>query len=151
MADDKIKVRLTVYCDRLCIETQEPFFEETDYWHPINDARIGCVLENTKERLGASQEAIEWLRAVKRSGDAIGDVDWSRTKNGAAFSWMGGVKHIASPGAEGSRTFEVMPDECVIIPNDVPEGAKDFIDFESVKESIKTPILYNGPMVKKEE
>lgn len=130
MADENkgLKVKLTVHRDVLVIETIDP---ETAYpgWTPIGPGRIGCVLEGTKAALGASDEALAWLRGVKRSGDAIGDVDWfDAGAKGKVFAWLGGPFATKRRGADGSRTHTVFPDDCVVIPNDVPADARAAID-----------------------
>ena len=128
-AEDKLKVKLTVHRDVLVIETISP--EEEDYpgWTPIGPGKIGCVIANTRKALGVSEEALEWLRGVQRSNDAIGDVDWWACNDGTkAFAWLGGVYSVKSRNSEGSRMYEVFPDDCVRIPNTPPQEARDAVD-----------------------
>lgn len=128
-AEDNVKVRLTVHRDVLVIETVSP--GETNYpgWTPIGPGKIGCVIANTKIALGASEEALAWLRGVKKSRDDIGDVDWFACADGTkAFGWLGGVYSIKDRKTEGSRSYEVFPDDCVRITNNTPAEAKAAVD-----------------------
>jgi len=85
---------------------------------------------NTTNHLGVSEEALEWLKKVNRSNDAIGDVDWFKSNaQGYCFAWIGGSKSLFVAGIEGSRHYEVpVPGGYVVIPNDAPEGARKFLD-----------------------
>lgn len=128
-AEDNVKVRLTVHRDVLVIETVSP--GETNYpgWTPIGPGKIGCVIANTKVALGASEEALAWLRGVKKSRDDIGDVDWFACVDGTkAFGWLGGLYSIKDRKAEGSRSYEVFPDDCVRIANQPPIEATRAVD-----------------------
>lgn len=127
--EDNVKVRLTVYQDTLVIETVSP--GETNYpgWTPIGPGKIGCVIANTKVSLGASEEALAWLRGVKKSRDDIGDVDWFACADGnKAFGWLGGVYSIKGRDAVGSRSYDVFPDDCVRIANVTPAEARAAVD-----------------------
>jgi hypothetical protein len=125
---DKLKVKVCAYKGYLVIEVLHPESPQEN-WHPIGPGRIGCVLADSKTMLGVSAEALEFLRKVPRSHDAIGDVDWWACDNGRkAFSWIGGVKAIFGSNAEGSRKFTMYPDDCIGIPNVVPEEARAYID-----------------------
>lgn len=124
-----MKVKLTVFSDVLVIETVEPENENYPGWVPVGPGKIGCVLCDTKRGLGASQEALDWLKGVKRSHDDIGDVDWFAVNDGTkAFGWIGGLCSLKSRGCDGSRSFQVFPEDCTIIPNDVPDEAKKAIE-----------------------
>jgi hypothetical protein len=123
-----MKVKLTVHRDVLVIETVEPENENYPGWVPVGPGKIGCVLCDTKRGLGASKEALNWLQRVQRSHDDIGDVDWFACDNGTkAFGWIGGLCSLKDRDAMGSRTFQVFPEDCTVIPNDVPEEAKKVI------------------------
>ena len=127
-----VKVKLTEYKDRLVIETVDPEKEDYPGWTPIGPGRFGCVLAGSKTGLGASEEALAWLRGVKRGRDAIGDIDWFACNDDRkAFAWFGGFFRIVGRDAEGSRSYAVFADDCVSIPNDVPEGARDAIDAKA--------------------
>lgn len=126
-----VKVRLTVYKDKLVIETVDP---EKPYpgWTPHGEGNVGCMIQDTKNALGASREALEWLKAVKRSGDAIGEVMWIACSDGTkAFGWLGGVYRIGARGIDSCRKTQVYETECVIIPNESPKEAKEHIDATS--------------------
>lgn len=128
-AEETVKVRLTVYRDVLVIETVSP--EETNYpgWVPIGPGTIGCVITNTKVSLGASEEALTWLQGVGKSRDDIGDLDWFPCGDGTkAFGWIGGVYSMKGRACEGSRSYEVFPDDCVRIANDPPIEATRVVD-----------------------
>ncbi len=124
-----VKVKLTVYRDVLVIETVSP--EDANYpgWTPIGPGKIGCVIANTKTALGVSEEALAWLKDVKRSRDDVGDVDWFACGDGnKAFGWLGGLYSVKNRQAEGSRSYEVFPDDCVRIANEPPVEAKAAVD-----------------------
>ena len=123
-----VKVRLTAHRGVLVITTVDPDAPHPG-WVPIGPGKIGCVLVDTRASLGASAEAIEWLRGVPRSHDAIGDVDWlDYGAKSKVFSWLGGPLALKRRGADGSRNHTVYADDCVTIPNDVPDEARAAID-----------------------
>jgi hypothetical protein len=82
------------------------------------------------EQYRISEEALKLLEKVKRGRDSIGDLDWWECDDGKkAFGWLGGFCRIINPDdVEGSRNYKIFKDDCVIIPNDVPFGAKDVLD-----------------------
>jgi hypothetical protein len=124
-----MKAKVTAYKGILVIEAQEPEKPDPD-WVPIGPGKIGCVLCNTKKNLGVSEEALALLALVKRSRDAIGDVDWWAADDGTkVFGWLGGFCRILRPTEiEGSRDYTVFREDCIVIPNDVPEEARKAID-----------------------
>lgn len=127
--EDNVKVRLTVHRDVLVIETVSPDDANYPGWVPVGPGKIGCIIMNTKVALGASEEALAWLRGVKRSRDDIGDVDWFACGDGnKAFGWLGGLYSVKNRQAEGSRSYEVFPDDCVRIANEPPVEAKAAVD-----------------------
>ena len=121
------KVKLTSHGDYLIIETVDPGKKHPDFV-PAGGGRIGCVIMDTAKNVGASQEAIEWLRRVSRNHDDIGDVDSFKAGEKWVFGWLGGVmnlKNIAD-GLSGSRTFTAdFPH--VKIRNDSPKAALEAI------------------------
>lgn len=124
-----VKVKITVHRDVLVIETQDIDNDDHPDWTPVGNGSLGCVLSNTKTWLGVSPEALEWLKTVPRSHDDIGDVDWFSTeKAGKCFAWLGGKKSLKTKNATGSQYYQVFPDDCILIPNDVPEEAIKIID-----------------------
>jgi len=128
MMTENLKVQLTVYKDILCIETLNPE-EKMEDFVPAGDGRIGCVLIGTENRLGISEEAMEWLKKVPTSHDDIGDVDAWKTNDGRqCFSWLGGVLSIKGEGCTGSSKYNVNDIPHIQIPNDAPEGVKQAID-----------------------
>lgn len=96
-----------------------------------NPGCIGQVIHNTAENLGVSDEALALLKTIEPGNDDLGDIDWFATSDGkASFGWLGGPYAIKKPSnCEGSSSYEVLT--CVSIPNDVPEGAKQFIDAQA--------------------
>lgn len=125
----ELRVKVTVYQDLLCIETVQPVDDDKNFV-PAGNGRIGCVIMDTEGRLGLSEEALEWLRKVSKSGDDIGDVDaWIAGNGKGVFSWLGGMFCIKPlNGISGSSTYDIDAIPHVTIPNDVPEGAKASID-----------------------
>ena len=93
-----------------------------------NPGCLGQVIHDTATNLGVSAEALELLRGLPRGHDDLGDIDWFRTNDGkASFGWLGGPYAIKDPKAcETSSSYEVLAH--VVIPNEVPQGAKDAID-----------------------
>lgn len=129
MSADNPKVRLTVHRDVLVIETVSPSDPDYPGWTPAGPGKIGCVIANTKSGLGVSAEALAWLRGVEKSRDSIGDVDWFACTDGTkAFAWLGGMYSVKRRGSEGSRSYEVFPEDCVIIPNEPPTDAMDVVN-----------------------
>ena len=128
----KLKVKVTVYKQQLCIETVDLKNTDDDFV-PCGDGRIGCVLINTKNKLGLSEEAVVWLRNLKKSCDDIGDVDTFITGNGkGCFSSLGGMFSIKGDGATGSRTHDIDAIPYITITNDTPATAMRVI--EDLKE-----------------
>lgn len=92
---------------------------------------FGQVVHDTARNLGVSADALALLKTLQPSGDAVSDVTWFRTDDGkASFGWLGGVNRLMDPQeTESARGFALL--EHVVIANDVPEGAKDYLDGES--------------------
>ena len=90
---------------------------------------IGQVIMDTGAHLGVSAEALELLKGIKRGHDDLGDVDWFSASDGeAVFGWLGGPKRLCNPTKiEGSSSYSASLPH-VLIPNDVPEGARECID-----------------------
>lgn len=130
VSEKTIYAEVTAYNDILVVEykTEESNDMVTSpYDKPGN---IGYVIGDTGH-VGISEEAYALLSLIKRSGDAIGDIDiFKLDKGGYAFATLGGMCSLIDPKiAEGSRTFVVPPLSCFqVIANDVPEGAKEAID-----------------------
>lgn len=94
---------------------------------PKDAGQLGFVVDAASVRF--SPEAVEELRKVRKSHDAIGDVDVFRADDGmVVFSWLGGPKKIFRSGdVEGSRTYDpalLTPDPTV----EIPEDFKTYVD-----------------------
>jgi hypothetical protein len=103
--------------------------DSRENWTPAGDGRFGCVVTDTAKHLGVSPEALELLKTVKPSHDAIGDVDWWKCGDGTyAFGWLGGHLHLVDP-AKGSGSRDYVIGDHVVIENNIPdEGAMKAID-----------------------
>ncbi len=89
---------------------------------------IGQVIMNTAKHLGVSPEALTILKTLPKGQDSLGDIDWFQSDaQGECFGWLGGPYAIKDPArVETSAAWKV--GEHVVIENDVPEGARTFID-----------------------
>lgn len=125
----ELMVAIFGYKGCLVITTLQPE-KKMEEWTPIGPGKIGCVIGNTKKNLGVSKEALELMGKVETCGDDIGDIDWFSVNDGThAFGWIGGLNRVVNTKtAEAARGFKVYRDECVIIPNKVPEEAMKKID-----------------------
>ena len=124
-----VKVKLFAYRDVLVIETVNPDDANYPGWTLVGPGKIGCVIVNTKTALGISEDALAWLKGVKRSRDDHGNVDWWACNDGTkAFAWLGGLYSIKERGADGSRNYEVFPDDYVPVPNNPSQDAMDAVD-----------------------
>ena len=129
-------VQVTAYNNHVVIFA-DPEAPETEEWVPCGNGKFGCVLINTKGKLGISQEALELLRKIKRGRDSLGDLDCFKTAdNRWCFSWIGGLaRFIDIAEAETSRDYQVPPESVFdFIPNDVPIGAIDLINLKKFKD-----------------
>lgn len=123
-----MRVKITAHKGILCIETQEPLTKD-GIFTPSGEGRIGCVLMDTRANLGVSQEALDLLKTIRTSRDAIGDVMWFPAQDKFCFGWLGGPLSLKDPKrCEGDRDYKVREGEYTLIPNDVPEGAKQAIE-----------------------
>ena len=127
--NNDLLVLVTVYKEILCIETL-PKAEHDDSFIPAGNGKIGCILIDTKGKLGISAEAKTWLDKVPRSGDDIGDVDAFKSKKGGCFGWLGGVFVLKdlTTNMSGSRNYDIDAIDFEAIPNDTPKEAKEVID-----------------------
>lgn len=148
----KIKVRVVAYKERIVIVPKEPEKDiankGTRLWWPTGGTNrniLGCVVGNTKEMLGISDEALALMERVKRNHDAIGDLGWWKCNDGTyAFSWWGPIYRVVNPDtAEGSRDFFTHMGQYNRIVNQVPMAAKKAID--AFKDSEKEPAFWNEP------
>lgn len=122
-----MKVKVVAHGDHIvCIpSTPEKNIGHKGQWWPTGDGKLGCVIGNTKKNLGVSQEAIDLMKKVEMGTDAIGDIDWWWCDNETyAFSWFGPIfRIIDATDSVSAREFRPHPDQCTIIPNEVPEAA----------------------------
>lgn len=134
-----MKVKVVAYNGRIVIVPLKPDKDLGDGWFPTGGGRIGCVVLDTQNSLGVSEDAFELMKRVPRNRDAIGDISWfsyeaggSQESPGYAFSWFGSIHRVLDPeNSEGARDFRItdhLKNHCTIIPNDVPEAAKLAID-----------------------
>lgn len=129
---ENLKTKVTAHKGIIVIETKDPV-ADSDFI-PAGGSKIGCVLANTKDRLGISGEALELLKKIPRSGDDIGDVDsFTSDKSGDVFTWLGPACRLVDPAsASGSRTYDIGNIEFNTIPNEVPKRAAAAIDKKVV-------------------
>lgn len=101
-----------------------------DAWVPAGGGRIGCVVLDSAKNVGISPEALELLRKIPRSHDAIGDVDWWKCDDDTcAFAWLGGYRRlINAANASGSRDYVIGPH--VVIENEIPDEVKTMLDAQ---------------------
>lgn len=124
-----LKVKVTTYKQNIIIETIDE--KEDKNFVPAGGSRFGSVLIETDKFLGMSKEAVELLKTLKKSHDAIGDVTtWKTNDNRDCFGWIGGFKRIVNmTTAEGDRDG-IIDIKHVTIENDVPQEVIDIIDKE---------------------
>ena len=85
------------------------------------NGNLGVVCKADKVRF--SKDAVDALKRVKRSHDAIGDVDIFSSNEGPIFSWLGGYRRMIKPDlVEGSRDY----DASLITATDDVEIPEDF-------------------------
>lgn len=129
MSDSSIKVKVMGYKGWIIIDTADPT-EDKDFI-PAGGPRIGCVLANTKERLGISDEALELLRKIPKGIDDIGDVDCFKSGTNGVFAWLGPARRLVSTvGTSGSNSYDIDAIEFKNIPNDASEPAKNAVEAQ---------------------
>lgn len=123
----QIKVKVTEYKDTLVIETLKPE-KDKDFIPVTEPGKVGSVLINTGKLLGISDEALWFMQRLRKSGDAIGDVDaWITADGRHCFSWLGNLHKVVMPDATLSKTgFQHI--NYIKIPNKPPKGAREAID-----------------------
>jgi hypothetical protein len=124
---DNLKVKVTSYKDYVIIEPLQ-FEEEKDVLYPVGNGRVGTVLIDTKKYLGMSKEAVENLKRVKKSHDAIGDLQAWKSDKGDCFGWLGGMKAFYDVTKADSDRNGIIDIAHVTIPNDVPQEAMAIIN-----------------------
>lgn len=120
--DIDIKVRVLAHDGNIVIVPEAAEEGIMDRWWPTGGNRMGCVVEDSRRRVGISKEAIDLMRGIKTGRDSIGDIDWHWCVDGTyAFGWWGAIYRIIRPHEDiGARDFKVHPGEYVEVPNDVP-------------------------------
>jgi hypothetical protein len=156
-----MKVQIVAYKNRLIMVPNKPEegIGKDGGWYPSGDGRLGCVVTDTKTRLGVSEEAFELMKGIKRNHDAIGDLSWWECDDGTyALAYFGSIHRVIDPEtAEGDRDFRVTPsmrNACTIIPNDVPEEVKAVLDAMKKDEEVyawKEPHRLDGVTVQGHE
>ena len=103
--------------------------------HPNADGVIACP-KKSNQNLGyvvkaksvkISPSALIVLKTIKKSHDAIGDIDIFSSNEGVIVSWIGGNKKLINPNIhEGSSSYDasliVNTDKSILPP-------QDFIDY----------------------
>ena len=117
----------------ILITVVDPAAEGNEDWLPSGNGRIGCIIMDTKNNLGISEEAFGLLKTIDHGFDSLGDVMWFEADgNKRVFGWMGQPDRLMKPeNVEGDRDFHVTDDHwnhCIKVPNDVPEEARNIID-----------------------
>lgn len=126
-----MKHKVTVYAydkAHLIIVVDNPHEDiRNDFWVPRSQETFGCVLCDARpSTLAFSPEAIELLKKISIGRDAIGDVDWFRTRMdgkppGFAFSWFGPISRIVNvKSAVAARDFRVYDQSYSFVENYVP-------------------------------
>lgn len=93
---------------------------------PLQPEQLGFVCYANKCEF--SQEALDLLKTIKPSRDAIGDIDIFNSNDGVIFCWLGGILRLINPNnVSGSRDYdpELLPDASEV---EVPQDFKDCID-----------------------
>lgn len=93
---------------------------------PTQRGQLGFVVDAAF--VDVSPEALEILKGIPKSHDAIGDVDVYKADDGkVVFSWMGPDHYVLVPGsgASGSRTY----DPSLITPVEGVEIDPEFINM----------------------
>lgn len=114
-----MKVQVVAHQGHLVIIPDNPLEGINDRWWPTGGSKLGCVLGDTKIRLGVSEEALALMRRVQVGRDAIGDLSWWACDDGTyAFAWWGPLFRLVDPStAVAARDFREYADQCLVIPN----------------------------------
>lgn len=87
---------------------------------PKGEGQLGFVVEAASVRF--SPEAVEKLKTIQKTHDAIGDVDIFESVKGVIFAWLGGPKKIFKPeDVVGSRDYRpdlIVADPTVVVPEE---------------------------------
>jgi len=121
-----MKTKITEYEGFICINTEDPSANES--FIPSGGSQLGCLIMDSKKLLGVSKEALELLKKVKKSHDAIGDLMSWGDKEKWFFGWLGGAKRILDPeNATGDRGYDPNNLQYVGIENETTDEFKVII------------------------
>lgn len=110
---------------QLTLENLTPALEN----NPLAEGQIGFVCDISKCTF--TDDAVAVLKSIKKSGDAIGDVDMFKANDKSIFAWMGSPISMINPEtAEGSSTYDTSLLNSVTIDNtmEIPEGFKKAVE-----------------------
>lgn len=129
---DDLKVKVVERRGYLVIKTLLPAGD--DNFVPYGGSKIGCVLIETDKFLGMSQEAVDLIKDLGSSGDALGDLQLWMSNKGGCFGWLGPPDRLINPAwAELDRngpvdiphfriSNEVAPEDLAEIDNAIDES-----------------------------
>lgn len=112
---DHLIVRVVEFNGKVVIEAQHP--EENENFAPCGEGKIGCILIDTEDRLGISEEAWEYICRLEVGRDSIGDISMFKSEKGYCFGWCGGLVRVIDEDSILSKdgVLEHLP--IVKIPN----------------------------------
>lgn len=93
--------------------------------NPMKPGQLGFIIKS--ECVDIQPKALDLLKTIPKSCDAIGDVDIEKYSDGRiTFSWLGGPMQVLDPKqVSGSRDY----DPSLIAAKEGVETPKDFIDY----------------------
>lgn len=110
--------RIFAHNGRVGIEAGDKFIND-----PTQPGQLGCIVD--LKYVVISREALDVLKKVKKSHDAIGDVMcWQCDDGMQCFGWMGGMKYLLHTNADADRDYNPSLLESRVQQVDAPE---DFI------------------------
>lgn len=124
----EIYTRLAVYKGVLTVE--HTVFESNDVVvTPYDNPGVMGYVVKGLGHVGVSQEAYDFLKALRVGTDSLGEIDIFKSGDEHVFATLGGAYGLVTKDAETSRDYVVPPiTEFQVIPNEAPEGAKEVID-----------------------
>lgn len=126
----EIYTRLAVYKGVLTVE--HTVFESNDVVvTPYDNPGVMGYVVKDVGHVGVSQEAYDFLKALRVGSDGLGDIDIFKSGDVHVFATLGGAYNLYTKDSETSRDYVVPPiTDFQVIPNEVPEGAKEVIDSQ---------------------
>ncbi|HET8689123.1 MAG TPA: hypothetical protein VFM18_21135 [Methanosarcina sp.] len=123
-----LKAEVTAYRGFLVLELLATNSDNTVTTALDRPGSLGHVVHDTARNLGMSKEARELLRTIRVSGDSLAEVNWFTGVDGNDhFGWLGRSRVVLKvSSAEASKGFKML--SAVEIPNEVPDGARRYID-----------------------